>query len=217
MRRPQKLVVSAFAATAVLAVQPIAAVAHPHMWVIVETTVLYDHGAFTGLKEKWTFDEFYTAYAIEGLDKNHDGIYDREELSGLAKVNIEAMKDVGYFTYPVLAGTEVKLTVGPDYWLEHKDGKLSLYFTVLFDRPILTEAADFAFAVDDPTFFIAFELAKTDPVHFAKGTPRSCKARIGVRNDETGDAERLAKAFARLASPIRAAQAVAIDCTGHAK
>ena len=74
------------------------------MWITVETTVLYDKGAFTGLQQKWTFDEFYTAMAIEGLDKNNDGIYDREELSELAKVNIDGMKEFGYFTYPLLAG-----------------------------------------------------------------------------------------------------------------
>ena len=96
------------------------------MWITVETTVLYDNGAFTGLEHKWTFDEFYTAMAIEGLDKNKDGIYDREELSELAKVNIDGLKEFGYFTYPVLAGQDVKIQDPKDYWLEHKDGILSL-------------------------------------------------------------------------------------------
>src|SRR5689334_18733285 len=62
------------------------AAAHPHVWITVETTVLYANGAFTGLRHRWTFDEFYTAMAIEGLDKNNDGVYDREELAELAKV-----------------------------------------------------------------------------------------------------------------------------------
>jgi ABC-type uncharacterized transport system substrate-binding protein len=202
-------------AAAVLVAQPRAAVAHPHMWVTVETTLLYDKGTFTGLKEKWTFDEFYTAYAIEGLDKNHDGVYDREELAELAKVNIEAMKEVGYFTYPVVGGKEVKLKATQDYWLEHKNGALSLYFTVLFDQPILTKAEGFAFAVEDPTFFIAFELAKTDAVKFGGGAPKSCTARIGGRRDDNSDAERLAKAFAQLATRISAANAVSINCTDH--
>src|ERR1700682_4034432 len=78
--------------------------AHPHVWIFVETTVLYDKGTFTGLRHKWTFDEFYAATAIEGLDKNHDGKYDREELAELAKVNIDGLKDFAYFTFPALAG-----------------------------------------------------------------------------------------------------------------
>jgi ABC-type uncharacterized transport system substrate-binding protein len=207
--------VTAVLAAAVLVAQLRAAVAHPHMWVTVETTLLYEKGAFTGLKEKWTFDEFYTAYATEGLDKNHDGIYDREELSELAKVNIEAMKEVGYFTYPVVGGKEVKLKATQDYWLEHKNGALSLYFTVLFDQPIPAKAEDFAFAVEDPTFFIAFELAKTDPVKIGEGAPKSCRARVGSRSDDKSDTERLTKAFAQLSTRVSAAQAVSINCTDH--
>ena len=110
--------------------------AHPHVWITMETTVLYDNGAFTGLQHKWTFDEFYTAMAIEGLDKNKDGIYDREELSELAKVNIDGLKEFGYFTYPMLAGQDVKLQDARDYWLEHKDGALALHFTVPFVQPV---------------------------------------------------------------------------------
>ena len=65
-----------------------------------------DHGALRqghvrrACSHKWMFDEFYTAMAIEGLDKNKDGVYDREELAELAKVNIEGLKDFAYFTFP---------------------------------------------------------------------------------------------------------------------
>jgi ABC-type uncharacterized transport system substrate-binding protein len=188
------------------------ATAHPHVWITVETTVLYDKGAFTGLRHKWTFDEFYTAMAIEGLDKNKDGIYDREELSELAKVNIDGLKEFGYFTYPVLAGQDVKIQDPQDYWLEHKDGALSLHFTVPFAQPIPEKAKGFAYVVQDPAFYIAFLPAKTDPVKLAEGAPKSCKVHIG--NPKTGgdDAERLAKAFAQLATPVSATKAVSIDC-----
>ncbi len=188
--------------------------AHPHVWITVETTVLYDKGEFTGLQHKWTFDEFYTAMAIEGLDKNKDGIYDREELAELAKVNIEGLKEFGYFTYPVLAGQDVKLQDVRDYWLEHKDNALSLHFTVPFAQPISPKAKDFAFVVQDPQFFIAFLPAKTDPVKFSEGAPKSCKATIGNPKSDNGDADRLAKAFAQLASPVSATKAVSIDCPG---
>src|SRR6202011_2548071 len=108
-----------------------------------------DKGAFSGLRHKWTFDEYYTAMAIEGLDKNHDGIYDRNELAELAKVNIDGLKEFGYFTYPVLGGRNVNLLDAQEYWLEHKGGVLSLYFTLPFAQPISTTAKDFAFLVED--------------------------------------------------------------------
>lgn len=95
------------------------AVAHPHVWVAVETTVVYDKGTIIGLRHKWTFDELYTAMAIEGLDKNNDGIYSREELSELAKVNLESLKEFDYFTQMRLAGQPLKVSTPTEYWLEH--------------------------------------------------------------------------------------------------
>lgn len=73
--------------------------AHPHVWVTVKTTVLFKGGAIVGLQQHWTFDEFYAAMAIEGLDKNNDGVYDRQELAPLAQVNMDGMKEFKYFTF----------------------------------------------------------------------------------------------------------------------
>jgi ABC-type uncharacterized transport system substrate-binding protein len=213
MRTGQHAIRVAVAATALLGALTAHTTAHPHMWVSVEVTVLYDQSAFTGLHEKWIFDEYYTAMAIEGLDKNNDGIYSREELAELAKVNIDGIKEYGYFTFPLLAGKQVKLRDPKDYWLEHKDGLLSLHFTVLFEQPIPVKAKDFAFVVQDPEFYIAFLPAKTDPVIFGPGTPKSCKVTIGnPKHEGENDADRLAKAFAQLAAPVSATKAVFIRC-----
>jgi ABC-type uncharacterized transport system substrate-binding protein len=189
------------------------AASHPHVWITVETTVLYDKGNFTGLNHKWTFDEFYTAMAIEGLDKNNDGVYSREELAELAKVNIDGLKEFGYFTYPIVDGKDVKIQDPNDYWLEHKDGVLSLHFTVSFDQPIPANAKGFAYVVQDPSFYIAFLPAKTDPVRLGQGAPKSCKAQIGnPKHEGENDADRLAKTFAQLATPVSTTKAVFIQC-----
>ena len=74
------------------------ALAHPHVFVTAQTTVVYENGAITGLKHRWLFDEFYTAGAIEGLDKNKDGKIDRDELVELTKINVEGIKEFEYFT-----------------------------------------------------------------------------------------------------------------------
>jgi ABC-type uncharacterized transport system substrate-binding protein len=191
------------------------AASHPHVWITVETTVLYDKGNFTGLHHKWTFDEYYTAMAIEGLDKNKDGIYSREELSELAKVNIDGLKEFGYFTYPIVDGKEVKIQDPSDYWLEHKDGILSLHFTLPFDQPIPAKAKGFAYAVQDPSFYIAFLPAKTDPVKLGEGVPKSCKVQIGnPKHEGENDTDRLAKAFGQLATPMSTTKAVFIHCGG---
>ena len=94
------------------------AAAHPHVWIAAETTVLYENGTVTGIKQRWLFDELYTASATQGLDANNDGVYDRAELKELAQVNIEGLKDFDYFTFAKLAGQDLVFSIPKDYWLE---------------------------------------------------------------------------------------------------
>ncbi len=96
--------------------------AHPHVWVTTETTVLYENGTIVGLRQKWSFDEFYTAMALQGLDANNDGVYDRSELTELAKVNIDGLKEFDYFTTVTLATEKLKLGAPSDFYLEHAQG-----------------------------------------------------------------------------------------------
>lgn len=193
-----------------------AATAHPHVWIVFETTVLHDKGTFVGVRHKWTFDELYTTMAIEGLDKNKDGVWDREELAELAKVNIEGLKDFSYFTLPALAGKALKVGEAADYYLEHKDGALSLHFTLRFDSPVLVEAKGLTVSVYDPTYFIAFEPAKTDPVKLAEGAPKGCEAKLGAppapaKEGEPG-VESLQAQLGALGVSI--AKTIVVDCSG---
>jgi ABC-type uncharacterized transport system substrate-binding protein len=194
----------------------VSAHAHPHVWVTVESTLLSERGAFTGLQHKWTFDEFYSAMAVEGLDTNKDGKYSREELAELAKVNVTSLKDFGYFTFPMLAGQALKVADPHDYWLETKDGILSLHFTVPFASPVLPEAKGFTFAVYDPSFFIAFDLAKTDqPVRLGEGAPKGCALKIGAPDRNPNDASALGESLTAMTGfGVSVAKTVSVACSG---
>jgi ABC-type uncharacterized transport system substrate-binding protein len=178
-----------------LAATPRPASAHPHVWVNVETTVLYDAGQVAGFKHRWTFDEMYTVMAIQGLDKNGDGIFTREELAELAQINIDGLKEFDFFTYARIKETPVKLAPPKDYWLEHKEGILSLNFTIPIAKPVPAETEGFEFAVYDQTFFIAFDLAKENPVRLSEGAPAGCSATVGHADKDLADLQRLNDAF----------------------
>lgn len=190
--KPGLALAAAFIATAVTAT---GAAAHPHVWVTMNETVLYDKGTITGLQQAWTFDEFYTQQAIEGLDKNGDGKYDREELKELAKVNIDGLKEFEYFTYAKLGETALKFKPPVDYWLDHSDkGILTLHFTLPLEQPISAEAPGFNFSVFDPSFFIAFDYAEADPVKLGANAPASCKATVHEPAEDS-DTQKLNDAF----------------------
>lgn len=196
MLRARPMKSSAIAAgvlTALSALAPQPAAAHPHVWVTVETTVNYENGTVTGLTHKWTFDEMYAAMAIQGLDANNDGKYDRKELAELAQVNIDGLKEFDYFTFVKIGDSDLKLAEPKDYWLEYTDGLLSLHMTMPLQQPVLAEASGLSFAVYDPSFFIAFDFAKQDGIRLA-GAPPGCQASVDVPKKDEELAKRLAEA-----------------------
>ena len=171
------------------------ALAHPHVWVSVQTTVNYDKGTISGLTHRWTFDDMYTAMAVQGLDTNGDGVFTKEELAELAKVNMEGLKEFSYFTFAKLGSKDLKLGEPVDAWLEHKDNVLSLYFTMPLETPVLAEADGFNFSVYDESFFIAFDLAKEAPVKLSDGAPQGCAAHVGGSEKDLEELQRLNDAF----------------------
>jgi ABC-type uncharacterized transport system substrate-binding protein len=153
--------------------------AHPHVWVTVKTELLHDtQKNITGFRHHWTFDIFYTSFAIQGLDKDNDGTYSREELKELAEVNVTSLKEFDFFTFPALAGQDLERLEPRDYWLDYKDKMLTLNFTLPLENPVpKAKLKDFQFAVYDPTFYVAFTFADKEPVRIEDGLGE-CHAEI---------------------------------------
>ena len=172
--------------------------AHPHVVVTAAATVNIEGGTIVSITHVWTFDEFYTAQALDGLPKNKDGKYGREELAELAKVNIDGLKEFGYFTFASLDKAELKIgdPKPGDYWLENTEDKLSLHFTVPLEKPVLIDAKGFALVVTDPSYFIAFELAAQNAAKLNDGAPKSCKIAVTEPKEETPEEKKLGGAFA---------------------
>lgn len=209
---------SACCLIAALVLAPVPAQAHPHVFVTVEATVAFENGAITGIEHVWTFDEFYTAMAVEGLDTNKDGKYSREELAELAKVNLEGLKEFQYFTFPTLADKELKLADPKpnSAWLEHTKDVLSLHFRVPLAEPVPTNTKGFAFSIYDQSYFIALEFAKKpDAVKLGEGAPKSCKLSVGTPKPEGTVEKKLSDAFAQQlggASGSGLAKSISVAC-----
>ena len=168
--------------------------------------MLHEPGRLHRSAHKWTFDEAYTATAIEGLDKNKDGIYDRKELAELAKVNIDGLKEFAFFTHAFLGGRKLATGEASDYWLEHKRGLLSLHFTLPFATPVPSEAKGFAFTIRDPEFFIAFELAETNPSSWLRGRRKGAGSRWASPSRSAATAPRWESCWSRWAPSARASR-----------
>ncbi len=188
--------------------------AHPHLLITVETTVLYDKGAFIGLRHRWTFDEMNSAAETEGLDTNKDGKYDRAELQPLADLYVERLKAASYFTYPKLAGQPLQFGAAKDQWVEYKDNAVILNFTTLFASPVLIEAKGLTFSVSDPSYYIAFSMAESpQAVKFGEGTPAGCAWKVEA--PASPQASALQESFSALGGfGIGIPKTIAVECKG---
>lgn len=170
--------------TAVLAVCALAgalpAAAHPHVWIDSRSEILFDaDGAVSAVRQSWTFDEMYTAFAIQGLDADGDGIYSRAELQPIADANIEELYQYEYFTFLSRGdGTEADAFAPPvDYWLEHDGDHLTMVFTLPLAVPVDPRTQATAIRVYDPAYFIGFAIPD-DTAATLTGAPEGCMAEI---------------------------------------
>jgi ABC-type uncharacterized transport system substrate-binding protein len=146
--------------------------AHPHVWVTAKSELIYaPDGTLKEIRHAWTFDDMFSAFATQGLDKDKSGKLTRETLAPLAKENVESLKEFGYFTVSKRGEKPLQFEDPVDYWLDADDsGLLTLHFTL----PVKTGPKG-AVAIDiyDPTYFVAFSFAENKPVELVSA-PTGC-------------------------------------------
>ncbi|HLC08521.1 MAG TPA: DUF1007 family protein [Methyloceanibacter sp.] len=196
--------------------------AHPHVWATVRSEVIFgpDH-QITGVRHAWTFDEFYTAMALQGLDTDGDGTYSPEELKPLVEVNVESLKEFDYFTYVHLAGDDdnlLKLKAPENSSLDYDGKLLTLHFTLPLETPVDPHAKPVDIDVYDPSFFVAFGFATEKPVQVSGTETKDCIAEVKKPDTESAeDAKALTESFFSQLGPnsnfgSQFAQTVVVKC-----
>ena len=174
---------------AALAVAPRAAQAHPHVWITATSELLYaPDGSINGVRHAWTFDDMFSTYALQGIESKTKGAYSHDELAALAQTNVESLKEFAYFTFAKADGKKQKFLEPIDYFLEYRDGLLTLHFTLPLKTPV--KSRELALEVFDPTFFVDFKYADKDPVTLV-GAPAACQTSFQRPNDGTASAQTL--------------------------
>lgn len=180
-------------AGAAMVLAPSAARAHPHVWVTMKSELVYaPDGRLTAVRQSWTFDDAFSAYALQGMDKQKDGSYGEDVLKPLAEVNVTSLKEYGYFTTGKTATTKVAFSDPVDYRLTYADELLTLHFTLPLAKPVPAKGT-FSLEVYDPTVFISFSFADKDAARLAPGAPAGCSAQ--AISPEPPQSSQLSEAF----------------------
>lgn len=170
------------------------AAAHPHVFVAAKTEIVFAaDGSVQAIRNRWSFDEAYSAYITQGLDKNGDGKLTSDELAELAKINVESLPDVEFFTAAKLNGRKQEFGTPGEQVMTYDNKVLTLVFTLPLKTP--AKARSFGIEIGDPTYFVAFSIVDEPDAVVTKGAPQGCVVRIN-RPPKLDDAtqKRLAEA-----------------------
>ena len=188
--------------------------AHPHVWVTMTSELLYaPDGLLTGVRHAWTFDDMFSSYALQGVETRTKGVYTREELQSLAQTNVESLKEFDYFSRAKADGKKQQFDEPVDYFMEAKDGLLTLHFMLPLKAPIRSK--QLSLEVFDPTFFVDFKLADREPAKLV-GAPAACQIKFQRPADGTASAQTLGEQnFAdggNLNFGVMFANKITVDC-----
>jgi ABC-type uncharacterized transport system substrate-binding protein len=164
--------------------------AHPHVWITVVAELAYaPDGSITGLRQAWTFDEMFSAFATRGIEQKTPGGFTREELAPLAKTYLDGLKDYGYFTYAKLDGERQNDAFADpaDYFVDYdpQQTAVTLHFTLPFKTP--APAKSLEVQIYDPQLFFYLSFARFDPVHLI-GAPARCRPLVKTSTDDDAPA-----------------------------
>jgi ABC-type nickel/cobalt efflux system permease component RcnA/ABC-type uncharacterized transport system substrate-binding protein len=159
---------------ALVVLGPIPAFAHPHIFIDALATVTFDDaGEITSIHNTWQFDEAYSAWSIQGLDTNKDGVYSRAELQPLADDNMDGLADYEYYTFAGEGSDpNLKFVHGSSPTIDYKDGKTTLNFDIALQQPYAIRKT-LQLSIDDPEYYVAISFKDASSIKLVNA-PKNC-------------------------------------------
>lgn len=152
--------------------------AHPHVWVTAKAEIVFSpDGRVTGVRHHWTFDEAYTAYVTQGLDKNDDGKLTPEELQELADENAASLNEFDYFTVLKARGKPQTFDAPREARMTMEKTQVSMSFLLPLKAPVAPSGA-VSVEIEDPTFFVYFSLTEGQAAISLANAPQGCVTSI---------------------------------------
>lgn len=161
-----------------------AAHAHPHVWIDMRSSVNFDKsGQIDAIGVAWTFDEFYSQFATDGIDKNKNGTFDPTELQDLANTYAKNLKEYRYFMFVQLDGKLAETGAPTNAKAAFNKGQLTFAFRLPLTKPVDPAAVKVSYSSFDPTYYIDIAPVQTNSVVFTGETRKGCS--FAVRKVDT--------------------------------
>jgi ABC-type nickel/cobalt efflux system permease component RcnA/ABC-type uncharacterized transport system substrate-binding protein len=158
----------------IVALLPLPAFAHPHIFIDAKTAITFnDAGQVVAIHNTWVFDQAYSAWSIQGLDTNNDGQYSKAELQPLADDNMNGLADYEYYTF---AGEgkdpNLKFSHGSNATLDYDGKQTTLNFDVALAQPYAIRKS-LELSIDDPEYYVAITFHDPSDIQLINA-PKNC-------------------------------------------
>ncbi|MEM1316827.1 MAG: DUF1007 family protein [Pseudomonadota bacterium] len=166
-------------ASALTATAANSAVAHPHEFVTMKIQVAFDKaGRMVGMRYNWTFDEFFSAYALEPFDENGNRMVEQQESDALLADVIRNITPIDFFTKFDENGTIPELDQAVPVTSSFDNQRVTLVFDVPFKKPLDVSAKPLRYAIYDEEFYIAMNHVEGDEAVMLAGTADGCSSDV---------------------------------------
>ena len=153
------------------------ALAHPHIFIDAEVTVVFDDaGAVSGLRHAWTFDQAFSSWVVQGLDTDGDGTTSPPELQQLADENLQGLADFGFYTFAGPQNEPMEFAAAGDQRMVYAEGQTTLSYSVAAATPVAV-GAGFELGIYDPEYYVAITVPDVGSVHL-ENAPAGCTAAL---------------------------------------
>lgn len=160
--------------------------AHPHVWIDAVVEAWFVKGAVTEFRVTWTFDDFFSAMAIDDFDENRNRTLEDAELQKLASVSEETLAASGYFMHVIIDGAALVVEAVRDFTAAVTDkGLLRYTFTVVLPDPVDPSRRALSVALYDDNYYVDVALNKMDPVRLKGEMPLACTFAVAEDRDHS--------------------------------
>ncbi len=128
--------------------------AHPHVFADVSVKAVFSQDAFTGVQNRWTFDEVYSAAMFASADENGDGKITGKEIDEMKRLVLDPLQQSGYFNYVTVESKFAPAQKIEEFSAAMQNGKLVLDFKVAYSIPAASEYTMLVIVVSDQTNYI---------------------------------------------------------------
>jgi ABC-type uncharacterized transport system substrate-binding protein len=174
---------STFILAGTLACAPVAALAHPHIFVEARLEVVAGpDGNIKELHNIWRFDEVFSSSVLMDFDKNTNLKLDPAELQEVGKTVRDSLVDYDYYVNMTLNGKTIKVNKPDVINVDYQDGQLLMFFAVAPAEPMPMKGNRLSFGIYDPTLYTSIDFATDTDLVTLGDAFKTCKMQV-VRPD----------------------------------